>query len=85
MNPLLKRDSEQVVENLRVAGLGGYADTVAELIRRANLMQKALEECREYFDDVADCDHNGITFVENRENKLLNVVDEAILDWVGME
>jgi hypothetical protein len=38
----------------------------------------ALKECREYFDQRSDCDHNGITFVANEENRLLGVVDSAI-------
>ena len=50
-----------------------------EILKDQNArLLSALKECREYFDQRSDCDHNGIAFVANEENRLLGVVDSAI-------
>ena len=47
-------------------------------ISEVAVLKKCLEECREYFGLRSDCDHNGVNFVANEENKMLGVVEIAL-------
>jgi hypothetical protein len=58
---------------------------LSHLMDVAGKMAGALNECREYFDQRSDCDHNGIDFVANEENKMLGVVDKSIAEWDGIK
>lgn len=51
--------------------------------KKAEKLVEALEEIKPYFEDRSDCDHNGITFISNEENKLLGVIEQAIKEYRG--
>lgn len=68
------------VEDFRAidAGLDRLSAQLREAIRQRNAMQAALEECVDYFDDRADCDHDGERFIPNAEMTLLAECRKAL-------
>jgi hypothetical protein len=53
-----------------------YADHLKEMER----LREALLECRDYFSDRADADHNGERFIPNSAMRMLQMIDAALLE-----
>lgn len=45
--------------------------------------EAVLLRCREYFDQRADADHNGFTYIPNEEMELLQLIDDELADKTG--
>ena len=60
----------------RFEGQEPFLDEV--LVGEIERLRTVLGECEEYFDQRADADHNGVSFIANDEMRLLTEIREVL-------
>lgn len=51
---------------------------ILKMEKKLALMEEALGECEEYFDNIADCDCDQDGYIPNKEMQLLCAVRDAL-------